>query len=121
MEMRVAIVLAAAVLAIPAMASPSGWAARGIIFNRVHERIVGATAVDGDTFDYRGSRYRMYGIDAPEDRSKCKAEKDKGLAAKRELAVYLSGFRGPVVLYRGSRHDKYGRKLAQVQAGGKDV
>ncbi len=76
--------------------------------------------IDGDTFAVGKEVIRIKGYDAPEIfKPRCKAEKTHGLAAKVYLAALLS--KSPVVLSRAPWGDKYGRTLAKVWAGGKDV
>ncbi len=75
--------------------------------------------VDGDTLDLDldlgfslvlRQRVRLYGLDAPEIRSKDPAEKAKGL----ESQAFVSGWfaRPGAVLVRTVKEEKYGRMLA---------
>tara|TARA_R100000152_G_C6772989_1_gene200138 strand:- start:1102 stop:1452 length:351 start_codon:yes stop_codon:yes gene_type:complete len=83
--------------------------------------------VDGDTVDlwinlgfstFVKKRIRMYGINTPESRTRDKAEKKLGLAAKAELERLLDG--GTCDL---DSHElgKYGRVLGTIWVGGKNV
>ena len=77
--------------------------------------------LDGDTFAVRmkvwigqevETHVRLAGIDTPELRGKCQAERDKAAAAKQALADLLAD--GKVTLYN-IRLEKYaGRVLAQA-------
>src|SRR5687768_1031563 len=82
--------------------------------------------VDGDTIAVRVTVWlqqdlrvlvRVRGIDAPELRGKCEAEKARAAAAAAELARLVSA--GPVVLTNIEGDKYYGRVLADVvtQAG----
>lgn len=88
------------------------------------DRIV---VIDGDTVALPGNpaeRIRIYNIDAPETRNAhCEAEAVAGLKAKERLAQLLRG--GPVTVDRcepsGRCTDVYGRTLARLSAGGRDL
>ncbi|MDP3407272.1 thermonuclease family protein [Bosea sp. (in: a-proteobacteria)] len=83
--------------------------------------------IDGDTVALPGNpaeRIRIYNIDAPETRNAhCEAELTAGLKAKERLAQLLRG--GPVTVDRcepsGRCTDPYGRTLARLSAGGRDL
>lgn len=83
--------------------------------------------IDGDTVALPGNpaeRIRIYNIDAPETRNAhCEAELTAGLKAKERLAQLLRG--GPVTVVRcepsGRCTDPYGRTLARLSAGGRDL
>lgn len=76
--------------------------------------------IDGDTFAVGKEVIRIKGYDAPEIFSpRCVKEKQHGFAAKAYLATLLSRY--PVIFTRDFRGDKYGRTLARVWVGGKDV
>lgn len=129
------VMLAGLVLIAPALAhSPGAERAPGT--ERVQERVlpgpVRATvldATDGDTLRVRARiwlgidldvRVRLSGIDAPELRGRCAAEREAALAARDLLARRLVG---ASVLLRDIRHDKYGgRVVARVEGpDGRDV
>jgi micrococcal nuclease len=78
--------------------------------------------VDGDTvdviidlgFDVRlKSRIRLYGIDAPESRTRNSDEKVKGLAAKKRLNELLQ-CRNLIIQSKEYNRGKYGRILAVI-------
>jgi len=78
--------------------------------------------VDGDTVDvlldlsfgvYRKVRLRANGIDTPESRTRNKAEKVLGLAAKNRMKV-LCGKAIYIESLNGGKLDKYGRLLADM-------
>ena len=78
--------------------------------------------VDDDTVDvlldlsfgvYRKVRIRANGIDTPESRTRNKAEKVLGLAAKKRMKV-LCGKEIYVESLNGGKLDKYGRLLADM-------
>lgn len=78
--------------------------------------------VDGDTVDvdidlgfgliYANQRLRLYGIDAPEQRTRDLDEKEKGLAATAYVnEVAPVGSKVTIITYK---EGKYGRILAEV-------
>lgn len=92
--------------------------------------------VDGDTVDlhidlgfefwYHNQRMRLFGIDAPETRSKDLVEKKQGLDAKEWLANRLSGAEIVVKSIQNEAHGTdqsggFGRWLAIIYADGKNV
>lgn len=79
--------------------------------------------IDGDTIDMGGERIRLRSeagpIDAPELRSaKCPLELFRAEAARDRLKALVEG-RQPAVDRTGA--DRYGRTVAIVRVGGKDV
>jgi endonuclease YncB( thermonuclease family) len=75
-------------------------------------------AVDGDTIDLAGTRWRLWGIDAPESRQTCGDGWPAGLEAKTELERLMG--RGPVQC-EGRGHDRYGRSIGLCRLGRKDL
>jgi micrococcal nuclease len=77
--------------------------------------------IDGDTFWFRGDKYRIADIDAPEIfEPRCKAEKRAGELARDRLLVLLN--EGTFSLATGSRdEDRYRRKLRTVWRSGKSL
>lgn len=81
--------------------------------------------IDGDTVGLPGGeRVRILNIDAPETRgARCEAELVAGLKAKERLAELLRG--RPIEVTRceasGRCADRYGRTLARLSAGGRDL
>ena len=78
--------------------------------------------VDGDTVDalvdlgfdtWRKIRIRMYGINAPESRTRDLEEKKKGLAAKARLIEILEGVDNEFILVSHGV-GKYGRCLGEI-------
>jgi micrococcal nuclease len=77
------------------------------------------TIVDGDTFALGFERIRILNIDTPETRSPCcDRELVAGLKAKERLASLLRS--GALTVEREGQ-DRYGRTLARVSVGGRDV
>tara|TARA_Y100000034_G_scaffold123758_1_gene171026 strand:- start:1698 stop:2057 length:360 start_codon:yes stop_codon:yes gene_type:complete len=81
-----------------------------------------ARVVDGDTVDARidlgfnvwiKRRIRLYGINAPESRTRDKAEKKRGLAAKKRLREILVNNKRKFVL-KSHGDGKYGRCLGEM-------
>lgn len=84
--------------------------------------------IDGDTFDYRGTKIRVYGMQAPEMRGVCPAEIELGKQAKARAVDMIANSRsvwlrfvvqknrttGKIVRAR----DRYGRVLARVFVDG---
>jgi len=81
--------------------------------------------VDGDTIHYNGEKIRIANIDTPEiSQAKCESELKRGLEAKAALKELVDG--RPLIINRGDPHtgrmtDQYGRTLALVSTGGRDV
>ncbi|MEL7784067.1 thermonuclease family protein [Citromicrobium bathyomarinum] len=80
------------------------------------------TVIDGDTIRCGSERIRLTGIDAPE-RGACLPRgrvcvAGDGEASKRSLAAALS--EGEVAITRLG-HDRYGRTLAVVRVGGRNM
>lgn len=84
--------------------------------------------VDGDTLHARvavwpghmvETRVRLAGVDAPELRGRCRAEKERAIKARRALMAQIDG-RNVILVH--VRADKYfGRVVAEVHADGRDV
>ena len=79
--------------------------------------------VDGDTFDAMidlgfdilvKKRIRIHGINCPECRTRNKAEKERGLAAKKFLIDLLESFDGEILL-NSKGIGKYGRVLGEIK------
>lgn len=83
--------------------------------------LAACTATDGDTIRCGGERVRIAGIDAPElkrcPRTRVCVPGD-GQASKRALASMIAG--RELTIVRTGR-DRYGRTLARVYAGGRNV
>lgn len=84
-----------------------------------------ATAVyviDGDTIDVGHTRYRLFGIDAPESDQKCKTPTGKqwpcGAAAVTKMEELV---RGKNVVCEDRGDGEYGRRLGLCRADGSDV
>lgn len=73
--------------------------------------------IDGDTFEYQGEMIRIENIDTPELRGKCDTEVMLAYGAKARLEQLLDG---EIDLERSGK-GKYGRTIARVYVGGKDV
>ncbi len=80
-------------------------------------------AIDGDTIRCARERIRISNIDTPElgAHARCHAEAERAERAKRFTAERLAA--GPVEVTRDARRprDRYGRTLATVRAGGRDL
>ena len=79
--------------------------------------------IDGDTFDAMidlgfdilvKKRIRIHGINCPECRTRNKAEKKRGLAAKKFLSELLESFDGDIFL-NSKGIGKYGRVLGEIK------
>jgi len=79
-------------------------------------RVIDGDTVDGEIdlgFDVRTKkRIRLYGINAPESRTRNKAEKVLGLAAKKRLQELVAA--ADVVRLRSYGSGKYGRVLGEL-------
>ena len=75
--------------------------------------------IDADTVDIDGTRYRLFGIDAPEASQTCRAwgrTWDCGAAATEALMARAAG-----MSCAGSDTDRYGRVIGVCSAGGEDL
>lgn len=82
--------------------------------------------IDGDTFEQgwrvriEPARYRLAGIDTPETRgAKCAGEKALGKKAADRLRALLAGKHLRLRVHHA--REKYGRQIASVTRGGRDV
>ena len=77
--------------------------------------------VDGDTFWFKGAKYRIADIDTPETHGpRCTAEGALGAQATQRLQVLLNA--GPFTLESVDRDvDRYGRSLRVVTRGGSSI
>ena len=73
---------------------------------------------DGDTFT---AKVRISNIDTPEIKGACAYERDLAQRAKAFTGEWLS--KGNVVIRQDAKRgtDRYGRMLARVERGGKDL
>ena len=74
--------------------------------------------VDGDTFKMNGERYRLAGVDTPERRGKCLAE--RYLAYQAMTYLYWQLTRNDVRFEYGKK-DRYQRILVTVKVGEANV
>lgn len=80
--------------------------------------------VDGDTVDalidcgfstFKKERIRLYGIDAPESRTRDKEEKERGLAAKARLIELIKDGKDEFIVETSiDKKGKYGRLLGTL-------
>ena len=80
--------------------------------------------VDGDTVDvlidcgfstFRKERVRLYGINAPESRTRDKEEKIRGLAAKERLDELINNTEGDIIIKTElDKKGKFGRILGVI-------
>ena len=85
--------------------------------------------VDGDTVDvdidlgfgliYSNQRIRLYGIDAPEQRTRDLVEKERGLAATAYVNEQAPV--GSKVVIKTYKDDKYGRILGEIFVDDKNL
>ena len=78
--------------------------------------------IDGDTFDYAGTRVRIADIDTPEVNGSCAYETELASRATDRLDALLG--QGPFQLHPtpdGRDEDRYGRKLRIVTRDGRSI
>ena len=79
-------------------------------------------AVDGDSLEANGKRFRLEGIDAPEFRQVCRGNGGEEWACGREAARHLSGLvSGSRTSCRSHGEDRYGRLLVRCRIGETDI
>jgi endonuclease YncB( thermonuclease family) len=86
-------------------------------------RIVGvASVVDGDTIDFRGTRVRFFGIDAPESSQTCTDPNGQTWRCGQRAALALSSHIGRSTVSCHPRdRDRYGRTVAICFLGDEDL
>jgi endonuclease YncB( thermonuclease family) len=81
-----------------------------------------ASIIDGDTLEIRGTRIRLWGIDAPESSQLCRGEDSEqyrcGAQAANDLDTFLAG--RPISCLPISL-DRYGRTVATCAVAGADL
>lgn len=98
----------------PGPAGPGGSGAGAPVVADSEVRVV-----DADTVDIDGTRYRLFGIDAPESWQTCRAWGRTwacGAAATEALRSRAGG-----MSCAGSETDRYGRTLGVCSSGGEDL
>lgn len=107
----------------PAVRSVAAWA-RAILGDKppVSDQLTGRPSViDGDTLDIRGTRIRLWGVDAPESAQLCQRDGQAwqcGRAAANALAEWI-GERTAICEQKDI--DRYGRIVGRCVVGGTDV
>lgn len=86
------------------------------------ELIIAGTlfAVDGDTLALGQERIRLENVDTPELHP-CRCPAECALAEKAKTFTQAALDRGPVRVERIPRVDRYGRSIARVTIGGRDL
>ena len=99
-------------LLVVAMASPS-WAIEKCGSG---QRVT--CVVDGDTFWYKGEKFRAMGYDTPEPQTgQCGGERERQLAA-RATARLIELFNTTQITFERHGQDRYGRTLAVLWSNG---
>lgn len=104
---------------VPSGSPLDGGGAGGSVPVRVSARV---RVIDGDTFDYGGTRVRIADIDAPEVHGQCPYEMALAARATQRMRALLAA--GPFELHalrNGRDEDRYGRKLRIVTRGGRSL
>jgi endonuclease YncB( thermonuclease family) len=78
----------------------------------------GQTVVDGDTIKFNGTTYRLWGIDAAEQKQACA---DGWMAGREATKAMLELVRGHRVACEAKDKDRYGRTIALCRADGQDL
>ena len=73
--------------------------------------------IDGDTIQQGGTRWRLWGIDAPESKQWC-GDYPAGVLATAALEKLI---RGQTVACEDRGGDRYGRRIGLCRAGGDDL
>ncbi|WP_299803809.1 thermonuclease family protein [Tardiphaga sp.] len=87
------------------------------------ETIAGqASVIDGDTLEIRGTRIRLFGVDAPESDQTCRDDDGKLYRCGQKAALALSDFISSRTLSCMQRDtDRYGRSVATCTVAGDDI
>ncbi|HEV2079207.1 MAG TPA: thermonuclease family protein [Allosphingosinicella sp.] len=104
-------------------AASGGAASGGAAYAAGADRVTdpwAASIVDGDTFRYRGEKYRIADIDTPEVNGRCAFESELAARATDRMEALLH--QGPFELHGVDRdEDRYGRKLRVVTRDGRSL
>lgn len=73
--------------------------------------------IDGDTVAIAEERVRILGVDAPEMRGQCDAERRLARLARNAVRAWLDGA-AEIRIEREERPDRYGRTLARIYIDG---
>lgn len=76
------------------------------------------TVTDGDTIKLNGTKYRLWGIDAPETRQACV---DGWMAGHEATAKLEELMRGHTITCEPRTKDRYGRTVALCRSDGQDI
>lgn len=76
------------------------------------------TVVDGDTIKHAGVTWRLWGIDAPENKQTCADGWPAGVEARRMLGELVT--LGEIACEERAR-DRYGRTVGICRSGGIDI
>lgn len=86
------------------------------------EEIAGrASAIDGDSLKVDGVELRLFGVDAPELAQICEREGEPWRCGRDAKAVLAEMIRGEIVACRVTGRDRYRRRLARCEVGGRDI
>lgn len=97
------------------------YGGRTMLASASDELIVGrATVIDGDTFEIRGERVRVFGIDAPELGQVCDYKGTKWLCGSKS-ALDLAEWMGQATIICRRRRNSHDRSVASCMKGSVDV
>lgn len=87
------------------------------------ETIAGrASIIDGDTLEFHGERIRILDVDAPESPQTCTRPDGTEWRCAQQASLALADWIGTrTVTCEAGRKDRYGRWLANCEAGGEDM
>jgi endonuclease YncB( thermonuclease family) len=94
------------------------WAALAMIALLLATPAAAQRMIDGDTIDLSGTRWRLWGIDAPETHQACADGWPAGIEATAAMRKLIEG-RAVVCEFRG--HDRYRRSIGLCRANGQDL
>ncbi|AWN43687.1 thermonuclease family protein [Methylobacterium durans] len=80
-----------------------------------------ATVIDGDTIEVRGTRIRLYGIDAPEAAQTCETSAGRSYKCGREAAHALAERIGTGIVTCEPHREASGRRAAICRLGHEDL
>ena len=110
-----------AALGVALTAFPVQWPASGTLVQNTTALSGVPRIIDGDTLDLRGTRIRLYGIDAPESAQRCRSQGRVWDCGQQSTRALVRRTRGRTVACTERDRDRYGRVVAVCRVGDEDL